>query len=110
MVNRAAYLISTICNVVCRSFLVVYTLASSPLSLNIISSTSHRQDNKTTNSNRSQPHCHPGYAEIVFGRELAKSQGIYYDLVLDGTVEIALDLLNTHAWIISYGVLAMHQG
>ncbi|KAF9905644.1 hypothetical protein EC991_001474 [Linnemannia zychae] len=35
---------------------------------------------------------------------------IYYDLVFDNTVEIALDLLNTHGRIISVGALAMHQG
>ncbi|KAK3808032.1 MAG: hypothetical protein JOS17DRAFT_797000 [Linnemannia elongata] len=35
---------------------------------------------------------------------------IYYDLVFDDTVEVALDLLNTHGRIISVGALAMHQG
>ncbi|KAK3845809.1 MAG: hypothetical protein J3R72DRAFT_396746 [Linnemannia gamsii] len=34
---------------------------------------------------------------------------IYYDLVFDNTVEIVLDLLNTHGRIISVGALAMHQ-
>ena len=35
---------------------------------------------------------------------------IYYDLVFDDTVEVALELLNTHGRIISVGVLALHQG
>ncbi|KAG0278769.1 hypothetical protein BGZ95_003213 [Linnemannia exigua] len=34
---------------------------------------------------------------------------IYYDLVFDNTVEVALDLLNTHGRIITVGALAMHQ-
>ncbi|KAG0381236.1 MAG: hypothetical protein J3R72DRAFT_487494 [Linnemannia gamsii] len=35
---------------------------------------------------------------------------IYYDLVFDDTVDIALDLLNPHGRIISVGSLALHQG
>ncbi|KAF9125762.1 hypothetical protein BGX30_000316 [Mortierella sp. GBA39] len=35
---------------------------------------------------------------------------IYYDRVFDDTVEVALDLLNTHGRIISVGALAMYQG
>lgn len=35
---------------------------------------------------------------------------IYYDMVFDDTVEIALDLLNPHGRIISVGLLAMNQG
>ncbi|KAF9144774.1 hypothetical protein BGX30_011538 [Mortierella sp. GBA39] len=35
---------------------------------------------------------------------------IYYDLVFDDTVDIALDLLNPHGRIISVGTLALHQG
>ncbi|KAF9131091.1 hypothetical protein BGW39_002250 [Mortierella sp. 14UC] len=34
---------------------------------------------------------------------------VYYDLVFDNTVEVALDLLNTHSRIISVGTLGLHQ-
>ncbi|KAG0284653.1 hypothetical protein BGZ96_010989 [Linnemannia gamsii] len=35
---------------------------------------------------------------------------VYYDLVFDNTVEIALDLLNPHGRIITVGLLAGHNG
>ncbi|KAF9905645.1 hypothetical protein EC991_001475 [Linnemannia zychae] len=35
---------------------------------------------------------------------------VYYDLVFDNTVEIALDLLNPHGRVITVGLLAGHKG
>ncbi|KAG0076317.1 hypothetical protein BGZ90_008862 [Linnemannia elongata] len=49
---------------------------------------------------------------IIKPKTAAAPQGldIYYDLVFDDTVDIALDLLNPHGRIISVGTLALHQG